>query len=262
MVKSLQAGFGEPLGAPLMTELYSRGVRGVRLDMQGVTDASTLCALTDEALNAGLRPLLIINAMQPEWIPSRVPLDIEFINEPDLAGWSASRYATALCLVERRLDGKHRLWAGGVSNCTKNKLRWLADVVRQIPLGIGVSVHRYPKNGAKPIDPQEGFTTRAEEMRAIRAVAGARPWGCSETGYHTGPQKSGWWLWTKRWQWTDNQVAAFARQEWALWESAGAEFCIWYQLNDGVSGDPIDHFGIRRLDGTWKPVSETFKENV
>ena len=262
MVKSLQAGFGEPLGAPLMTELYSRGVRGVRLDMQGVTDASTLCALTDEALNAGLRPLLIINAMQPEWIPSRVPLDIEFINEPDLAGWSASRYATALCLVERRLDGKHRLWAGGVSNCTKNKLRWLADVVRQIPLGIGVSVHRYPKNGAKPIDPQEGFTTRAEEMRAIRAVAGARPWGCSETGYHTGPQKTGMWWWTKRWHWTDNQVAAFARQEWNLWEQAGAEFAVLYQLRDGQSPDPIDRFGIQRADGSWKPVSDTFKEGI
>ena len=257
MVKSLQAGFGAPLGRPLMTELYNRGVRGVRLDMQDVTDALTFYVLTQEALDAGLRPLLIINALQPAWIPSDVPLDIEFINEPDLAGWSPAQYATALCFVEKLLDRQHRLWAGGVSNCSKNRLAWLAEVVRQIPLGIGVSVHRYPKNGARPLDPQDGFKTRAEEMRAIRSVVGGRPWGCSEFGYHTGLQKTGRWFWTRRWHWTDNQVAVFARQEWALWENAGAEFAVWYQVGDGPA-DPYC-YGIRAYEGTWKPVSETFQ---
>jgi hypothetical protein len=31
-----------------------------------------------------------------------------------------------------------------------------------------------------------------------------------------------------------------------------------YQINDGPSDEAIDHYGFRRLDGTWKPVASVF----
>jgi hypothetical protein len=95
-------------------------------------------------------------------------------------------------------------------------------------------------------------------MDYLLRVVGGRPWGVSEFGYHTGPQKTGWWFWTRRWQWTDTQVAAFARADWLRWKAAGAEFACWYQVGDG----PVDpyRYGIRAFDGSWKSVSETFRE--
>jgi hypothetical protein len=34
---------------------------------------------------------------------------------------------------------------------------------------------------------------------------------------------------------------------------------VLYQINDGVGADPIDRFGIRRADGSYKPVAGIFR---
>lgn len=260
MLRGLQAGFGDPLGAALLGHLAARGVQMVRLDLQGVPTAPMAFTLIDEAVRAGLRPLLIIQPAQAPWFTTAIGYDLEILNEPDLHGWRPHDYAAAVREVAHTLDGRHRLWAGCVSNCSSVKLAWLRNVVGELPLEVGLTVHRYPKNGGRPTDAQVGFRSREAEVEAIRALAGDRPWGCSEFGFHNGEQRTGWWLWTKRWHWTDDQVAAFVRQEWELWALAGASFAVLYQLNDGQSGHPLDRYGIRRLDGSWKPSADTFTE--
>ena len=261
MIKGLQAGFGDPIGAPLLTELRARGVQMVRLDMQPVTSPAAFAALIDEALVAGLRPLLIIRPDQAAWMPVGPALDVEVLNEPDLAGWGAADYAATITDVWRVLGGRHRLWTGGVSNCTSKTLVWLLQVLQRLPVDIGASVHRYPKNGATPSAPQEGFKTRTAEMDYLLRVVGGRPWGVSEVGYHTAEQRTGWWFWTRRWHWTDTQVAAFVASELTWWKHAGAAFCVVYQINDDLGDtNPADRFGIRRRDGSWKPVADVFRE--
>lgn len=262
MQRGLQAGFGDPLGAPLLADLRGRGIDLVRADLQHVTQPETAGGLIAELLDAGVRPLLIVRPEQVGWIPAGTTLDLELLNEPDLAGWSPEHYATAICVAYAELAGRHRLWVGSVSNCSRERLAWLARVLPQVPGNLGVTVHRYPKNGGRPSEGQTGFKSRLAEFEALRRIVGARPWGCSEFGYHGGLQQTGWWFWRKRWRWTEAQVAGFAAMEWQFWEQAGAAFAIWYQLNDGPASDPIDSFGIRRLDGSWKPVAETFRESA
>ena len=261
MLRALQAGFGDPLGATLLGDLKARGVQMVRLDLQRVPTAPMAYSLIDEAVRAGLRPLLIILETQAAWFESALGYDLEILNEPDLAGWRPSHYAEVVREVAHVLQGRHRLWAGCVSNCTAAKLAWLTNVVGWLPPEIGITVHRYPAQGGRPTDPQTGFRSREAEGAAIRAIAGARPWGCSEFGFHSGEQKTGWWFWAKRWRWTDAQIADFVRQEWAIWAQAGATFACLYQLADGLSNDPLDRYGIRYATGEWKPVADTFTQD-
>ena len=259
MIKGLQVGFGEPVGAHTCNALRDLGVRMARLDMQPVTDPALFEAITREALVAGLRPLLIIRPDQASWLPDTPMLDVEVLNEPDLTGISPEAYAAMVNAVYP-VARHHRIWAGSLSNLIPKRLAWLARVLALVPPDVCVTVHRYPKNGAMPNAPQEGFKTRDAEMDTLRRVVGNRPWGCSEFGYHTGPQKTGWWFWTRRWSWTDTQVAAFARADWLRWNAAGAQFAVWYQVGDPPPMTDPYLYGIRAFDGTWKPVSETFRE--
>jgi hypothetical protein len=258
MIVGLQSGFGSLLGPALTADLRALGFGMLRLDCQQVVSADVFRGLVREVQDAGMTPLCIVSPENILAIPNDCSgLDLEVINEADLRGMSPASYLSAVLTVYEHVEGRHRIWAGGVSNTTASKLRWLRSVVVALPSDVGVTLHRYPKNGEGPAAPQDGFRARADEFRAIRSLVGQRPWGCSEHGHHTGPQSKGWWLWRRTWRWTDGQVADFGRQEMKLWRDAGASFAVWYQLNDGVGADPLDRFGIRRLDGSWKPVAHT-----
>jgi hypothetical protein len=248
MKRGLQAGFGELLGPDLLRDVAALGIQVIRADLQRLTDPAIALAQVAELHAAGVVPLLIIRPVQATWFRPDTPVDLELLNEPDLGGWTPERYAMMVQSVYAQVGSTHRLWAGSVSNCTKTRLAWLAAVIGRLPPDVGVTVHRYPKNGGRPGDGQDGFKLRLAELDALRRLVAGRRWGCSEFGYHTGTQTTGWWLWRKSWRWTDGQVAAFADMEWEFWQRAGASFAIWYQLNDGVTGDPIDRFGIG--DGT------------
>jgi hypothetical protein len=61
---------------------------------------------------------------------------------------------------------------------------------------------------------------------------------------------------------SDEEVARCVIYEWEFWAAAGADFAVLYQLNDGPTTTALDRYGIRRLDGTLKPVAGTVpKEN-
>jgi len=254
--KGLQVGFGAPIGADTYTALRDLGVQMVRLDMQPVTDTALFEAITREALVAGLRPLLIIRPEQVSWLPDMPTLDVEVLNEPDLTRISPEAYADQVNAVYT-LAGRHRVWAGSLSNLIPKRLAWLARVLALVPPDVGVTVHRYPRKTYGPEAPQEGFRSRFAEVSRLREVVGARPWGVSEVGYHEASETRGWWFWKKHVQWSEMQIASFARWEFAFWANAGAQFAVWYQIGDG----PVDpyRYGIRTFDGRWKPVSETFR---
>lgn len=257
MIRGLVAGFGDPLAHELPA-LRALGVGLIRTDCQQL-DATTTRARVQEIQAAGLVPLAIIrDASQLAFLAPGV--NVELRNEPDLEGPTASEYeglvhATA---VECQRLGLY-LWAGAVSNLNDRGFRFLSDArVDRWPASVNVSVHWYP-HGETPQVPHPGFRSREHEVAALKALIGPRTWGVSEFGYHTASRAT--WLdrlFRRRRQWTDAQVAAFVAWEWNFWQAQGAVGAALYQLNDGPTSAAIDRFGIRRGDGTWKPVSRTF----
>jgi hypothetical protein len=110
--------------------------------------------------------------------------------------------------------------------------------------------------------PDRGFQHRSSGIRRLRELIGSRPWAVSEFGYHTSLRPHANWLlglFGGRQRWTDADVARMVRWEWAFWQSAGAEFATLHRLDDGPSDAALDRYGIRRIDGSLKPVAWTLQ---
>jgi hypothetical protein len=255
MLRGLQAGFGEPLGATTLLNLSALGVDGVRLDCQTLLATPTQ-QLVKEARAFNLIPLPIISRpSQLEVLPPGT--NVEFLNEPDLNGPDPESYRLRLMeLVPAAEKAGVRLWAGSVSNLNARGLGYLAATRPDTwPASVHVTVHRY-QTGANHLSPHACCRSRGGEVINLRRIIGARPFGVSEFGYHT----------ARRWRWgiipvrfSDAQVADMVAWEWKFWEGHAARFAVLYQLNDGPTTAAIDRFGIRRTDGTWKPVAGTFQ---
>lgn len=249
MMRGLQAGFGGHTIAHELAELRRRHVEMVRVD---APDAAPVL----EVMAAGLRPLAIVRSVD---VIARLPdgVDIELGNEPDIEanGWTVQTYAKAITLAAIRSKAiGARLWVGAVSNLNKRGFAFLASLPwDEIPLTVGVSVHRYP-HGNDPRTPHPGFASRVQEVMTLRRLVGMRQFAVSEVGYHTDERKR--FLWFKQ-RWSDADVARHMAWERAFWTTAGAEFVVAYQLNDG-STVADGRYGFRRLDGTWKPVADAF----
>jgi hypothetical protein len=274
VIKGLQAGFRASIPGDVM-RLVDLGVQAVRLDCQTL-DAETTRRYTDQAYAYGLIPLVIVNTLtQLELLPRGT--NVEWRNEPDLTigspgeivpahyHWEVLAFAAAC----------ERLglfpWAGVVSNLNARGFTYLRDArVDEWPAFVSVSVHRYPNDGG-PTVPHRGYRSREHEVEALRALIGhTRPWGVSEFGYHTGNRASSWLeqrLGIAR-CWTEQQQADYAAWEWSFWAAQGARGAIWFQIGNGpTSVLPCrrrhyeDCFGIYRLDGTKRPVADTFRGN-
>lgn len=191
---------------------------------------------------------------------------VEYWNEPDIAidGIIPPHiYAAEAALF---VAACHRVgatpWIGSISNTNQRGLTWLRQMFAALPVieqPFGVTIHRYP-NGQYWKTPHDGFGSIDDEIQAVKAIIGDRPWACSEFGEHTSPQRKYKWLpkwWPgNTWQRTDAQVAQDIALAWDDWRRLGAQFAVQYQITDGP--DPsIDQntFGIRRLDGVYKPVA-------
>jgi len=246
----LQVGFGDPLDPATLQELRQLGFTIIRLDLQKNSQAQT-AALAQEVLDAGLQPLCIIRrSEQIEVLPEGAL--IELGNEPDLEheGWTVAEYIReAEACIALALQHKRRLYLGAVSNLNVRGINFL----RQLPWanwtgdGICCSIHRYPETDGTPETPHTGWQSRADEVNSLRAVVGPRPLACTEVGYDDSP--SGW---------TESEVALNMRWERDFFGQQGFEICVGYQINDGPGSEPIDHYGFRYRDGSWKPVAYFF----
>ena len=88
------------------------------------------------------------------------------------------------------------------------------------------------------------------------AAIGGRRFAITEIGFHTAPYSTGWWLWKKRGQRTDQDVLRFLAREAGIWLAAGADYVVCYQLQDGPGTGWLDRYGVRTVAGSWKAQAD------
>ena len=203
-------------------------------------------------------------SLWPVWIvkseaeAATVPsgIDVELLNEPDLAGWTPQRYNAFVRSVYDTLAAKgNTVYAGCVSNQSKANHAWLKSALAGLPPDVRASGHRYPDADQDPNTPKKGYRNRSDELRGWMDAIGGRKFAITETGFHTAPYSTGWWLWKKRGQRTDADVARFLLREYGIWKAAGADYVVTYQINDGPGSGWLDRYGIRTVDGRWKTAA-------
>lgn len=245
----LQCGFGELLGQDTLTSIRAQGFSVVRIDLQEADDSKT-ALLAQEVIDAGLQPLCIVRRAEQMIVLPEGSL-VECGNEPDIAkfGWTRDSYLREArrCVAIATQTGQ-RLYVGAVSNLNKRGFAFLESLPwREWPDSICASVHRYPE-GKSPRTPHGGCRSREEEIAKLRDIVGRnRPLAVTEIGYHDGPGG-----------WSENEVAAHMAWERQLFDAHGFEIVVAFQINDGPNLDTESHFGFRRMDGSWKPVSRSF----
>lgn len=196
------------------------------------------------------------------------PPALEVGNEPDLAHphWKKDPESLARAFADcfetiREFSESAPVLTPSVSNLNLRGLAYLRRMLASgIPEGASIAVHRYP-NGASPSDPHLPFENRHEEAAALLSLVGTRDVWVTETGRTEGPdwvrrfffQKVEVWL-------TEQQVADYMEAELRVWaEFRRVKAVIWYQLNSGADRrNELHNYGIRRFDGTFKPVAERF----
>ena len=246
----LNAGFGETLAHEL-AGIDAHRFTEVRQDLMPVSDPYVLLSLMNEMRVGNICPLWIMRENQ---VAFAKPCErVEFYNEPDLNGFSPGEYAYAWNRVaESAYDRNVLLFAGSISNLNKSALTWLRNAWKLMtPTPRYVSVHRYPETTGGSQKPHSGFANREQEVDALRQIVGDVTIAVTEFGYHTGPRKR--WGWWPLRPYTDAEVAQYVREDWQFWSSQNVESAYLYQLNDGVDGDPINRYGLRNLNGVWKP---------
>lgn len=266
-MQGLQMGFGEEVATPIVDELTQfPGLQVMRV--KAGSNADRTRRILAQVTSRGWHPLVLVTAVsQLEGIPSDVRLDVEVQNEPDIGTdnngvpMAPSAYAAMVFEVKawanaRRAAGQAiRVWAGAVSNLHARGFSFLRAAIPLLPDGVGISAHWYAPAGT---DMRAGHDhlSRQQEVDTLKALAGDRPWAITESGWHTAQQSKGWWIFKRRWRWTDAQVAACVAVETEFWRAQGASLFVLYQLNDGLNDTPLERYGVRRVDGSWKPVSQ------
>jgi len=274
----LCAGFGQPISGTDLTLIASLGFGGIRQDVLSVDAVDTL---VKQFANFPLYPWFVVGGGQqggPQQQPDAViqvakavatamkaysvagsieignELDISPIykDDPDKAG----RLWQDAALNVRVVSMSPIVFTGGITNTSDVALEWLDHALGAAPAlpgAVRIAFHSYRSN---PDAASHGFQSRADEMRELRTIVGSRTIACTEVGYQTASKRK--CLGIKTAGLSDQQVFEYAKAEDAFFNAIVCEYA-WYQLNDGPSDTPLDRYGIRRFDGTLKPVSQTWK---
>jgi hypothetical protein len=263
MIAGVQVGFGNLIGAELLADLRDRAVQAVRSEYFGVQNAHDLGNLIAEVVDAELIPYAALRPGQFAWLPDQFgPLMVECWNEPNIGTpptprMTPAEYAAELRMAANLMSPSHQLYGGVISNLTVEALNWLRDsLAAGWPPSAGVAIHWYPPKGKLPPRNQhKGFGSREHEVERLLSVIGDRPWGVSEIGYNDAEGL------------TRGQVLDATRWERDFWEQRGAQFCLFYQVNDGPSGHYLDHFGWRTYPHPeqppqWKDVANALRRLV
>lgn len=287
----LQVGFGNPVDRDTLSAVHALGFAGVRIEINTITLVESVLA---PFINLPLFPLALINGGNGQLSPVETAalasvvartangfglnnLHIEVINEPDLGNVSATdyrnhpeRFAEAVLRTYdavREVSDTIGVVSGGISNLNTRGLGYLQHAMASgvaWPSDLIGGFHRYPETGGWPEQAHDGFSSRQAEFERLYTFTGIRRVWCTESGKHTAPEtvRSG-WFGRKTVQFTDDQVADFFRRERTIQRDSGVDVMTWFQLNDGSDPTNPEHrFGIRRLDGTWKPVASALRDCV
>ena len=290
MLLGLNAGFGEPVAHEFST-LTPLGFRVVRQDLRAHFDDDSLRSLVREFVGAPVTPLFLLagghieapdgGRVEPHEIAAlgvRVvsmageeglsEYLLEVGNEPDIAHVDyRTRPADFAVAVQQTRDAVRTagftgiVVSGGISNLSRPCLTYLERMlVAGLPADVAVGFHRYPK-GLTPENPQEGFTSRDAEWQELQRLADGRAVACTEVGHHTAPRRHlllGFIPVRRRV--SDADVAQHVVYDLNFFQARGCLLTAVYQLNDGPSNDShLDRYGIRRQDGTLKPVASAIQ---
>lgn len=286
----LQAGFGGLLGDETMSYLRDFQFERVRVglapdaSMTEATKTTLLQSFADEARAFGLEPLVMIAANEALCVPPWSDVEIyaptvdysHAGTEPDLRpDVTVDAFARAIADAMPTLRARHcRVWTGCVSNPSVNGRLFLSRLFGHplMPADVHLTFHRYsPPRARDNVPAWAPFATRLAEIDGIKQIAGpTRRIAVTEWGYHTAPQPKfggdiGAWLARVlpalfAFTFTDEQVADFYLDDWALYWAAGLTFVCPYQINDGATADAGGRFGIRRYPSEaqqWKPSART-----
>lgn len=243
----INAGFGETIKHEFQG-LRDHKFTAIRQDLTKLTTYEQVWPILTELRNGPFTPLWIIRPDQLSLFQSGE--HVELLNEPNFF-MSPEEYATICNEVAPQATAKRvHLYVGSISNLTRDVLSWMSHMWKRVDVpSVHVSVHRYPNDGGV-MSPHRGFSSRDEEVTALREIVGDNDIVVTEFGYHN--------AWRLRWKffptrWTERQTARMIRTEWDFWHAQNVKGAFLYQLNDGPGRSHLDHYGIRRFDGTWKP---------
>lgn len=192
-------------------------------------------------------------------------LMIEVGNEPDLAHVDyRTRPQDFAVAVRQTFDSVRaagftgRVITGGISNLSRERLEYLDRMLQGgVPDEVLLGFHRYPR-GMGPRTPQEGFSSREAEWDALMRLARGRQVACTELGHHTAPRPTRFlgFIPVRR-RVSDEDVADHMAFDLGFFAERGCALTAVYQWNDGTRADVhLDRYGIRREDGSLKPVAE------
>ena len=195
---------------------------------------------------------------------------IEVGNEPDIGHPEyASRpgdFAAAVSMTRAALRdaGFHgAVISGGISNLSRERLDYLAAVVRAgLPSDVILGVHRYP-HGFSAEQPHPGFETRDAEWRRLMQIAGGRDIAVTEIGHHTAPRgRRRFGLFGTRRRLTEEEVARDVLFDLEFFRDRGSLVAAVYQINDGATNRPVDRYGLRDTTGRAKPAVDAVRRFI
>lgn len=270
MIKSINAGFGDPLSTSDITEMQQLQLDGCRTELSpSIIERAE--AILSPFVGCGLQLLVILcvgqdivttsldalakharNVVTKAWALG-LSIDVEVYNEPNLEGLSATRVAQGSLAVYHELRDMGfvgAIYGGCVSNLNREGVQFMQNMQwKNLPADLSASVHRYaPRNNPT----LSHMASRQHEMVAVIDACHGRLPAVTEFGYHTdgkGQQFS--WLPDVPIS-TEEISAALVRdlKEYASWGIPRADV---YQWRNPPSGMPGLHWGVHTFEGERLP---------
>lgn len=287
MLLGLNAGFGQPLGDDLDL-IHALGFAFVRQEFRADRSDDEVRTLLSEFVDTPVGLLALLGGgrmrapsggrVEPHVLAAhgaRVvriaaalglsDVRIEVGNEPDLAHPDYRTRPQDFAVAVRQAFDAVRdagfagpVITGGISNLSEEGLEYLDRMLQAgVPDEALLGFHRYPR-GMGPRKPQEGFRSREAEWKALMGLAGGRQVACTELGHHTAPRPTRFlgFIPVRR-RVSDEEVADHMAFDLEFFAERGCALTAVYQWNDGSRPDVhLDRYGIRRQDGSLKPVAE------
>ncbi len=279
-------GYTASIGAELLSTLVDLGVETIRVDLP---DDGALAPIVGDFIDAPIRPMFLLHAASRHEALADAALealgsdgyDLEVFNEPtgsrgpqtgpgDMVTWADYIEGILAVRHDARARGfTGRIYAGAPANIGPDWWGWLDDTMQRVPLDVDLAFHRYSyKTQDDPARPWPPFASRLDELDALHRIANGRAVACTELGYHTAPERIGWWdAWRDYHrvgpfdvQLSDEDVLAHLVADLRLAALGGLAAVYVYSLNDGPGAGYSDRWGIRYANGTWKPAARCFAE--
>lgn len=265
---------GEQIDPQILVDLQTLGYPHVRIDVQGL-DLETTLRRAKEVIGMGIQPICIVNSAAQASVLFPTGALVEVGNEPDIERFLLKHFGSfnhhmrvvedcvALALEEDGDEEERKVYVGAVSNLTKHERnrglrflehypwhRWTSEKHRRV---VAASAHFYAVD-LDPETPHAGFSSNKAAVDLMKDIIdGPRPMAITEIGLRDGRNGL-----------SEEQVAERLPRMRQFFAEQGFEIVSAYGLNDGEDRpgqyDPENHYGFRRLDGSWKPVARTFAD--